>query len=158
MDIAQQKPVDYFLVPPEEQAQRIKINQDLCSIDDERFFIRSYLPLPVHGTNQNFGWGVWAEVEPESFFRYLELYKTDGSDEPPFIGLLSAVLDCYQPNTYQLPVDVKLRLAHERPLITFPEGLNHPLAQEQREGISLSRVHEIPHKVLPNLYEGSGGR
>lgn len=152
MDIAQQRPVDYFAIPPDERERRVHITSDLCSIDDERYFIRGYLPLPVHDNEQEFGWGVWAEVAAPSFFRYLELYETNGSDEPPFRGRLAADLGCYQPSTYQLPIQVQPRRAEDRPLLIFPNHVHHPLASEQRTGITMERVYEILHSSLPELF------
>ena len=40
MDLAHRKPLDYFEIPESQRAERIWINDDLCVIDDERFFIR----------------------------------------------------------------------------------------------------------------------
>ncbi len=39
---------DYYEeVPFEEQEKRIEMNEDVCIIDDEYFFIRGYIELPV---------------------------------------------------------------------------------------------------------------
>ncbi|MBD1865643.1 DUF2199 domain-containing protein [Trichocoleus desertorum] len=151
MDIAQPRPIDYYAIPPEARDERITITADLCCIDDKRYFLRGYMPIPVQDSPEVFGWGVWTEVEENSFYRYIELYEVDGTKEPPFPGLLSAALNCYQPSTYQLPLYVQLRGAQDRPLLSFPEQVQHPLAQEQRDGITMARVYEILHQSLPNL-------
>ena len=153
MDIAQQYPHDYFSIPPQEREQRIQVTSDLCVIDNNRFFIRGYLPIPVFVDKQEFGWGLWVEVEPSSFDQYLELYNADGAGEAPFRGRLSAQLKCYEPSVYKLPVNVHLRGVNERPLLLFSDLVEHPLAKEQRQGITIERVHEILRQSLPSLFE-----
>lgn len=153
MDIAQEKPLDYFLVPEGERELRVKISSDLCSIDDERYFIRGYMPLPVHDHPDPFGWGLWAEVDAAAFYRYVELYRADGSQEPPLPGMLSVELPCYPVSTYRLPVELQLRGPDDRPLLQL-RNVVHPLAREQREGITMARVHEIFATMLPALFEG----
>jgi hypothetical protein len=86
MDIAFRRPQDYFKVPEGQRARRIKINDDLCQIDDRIFIIRGYLPIPVHDSEQDFAWGVWVTIDRESFNRYLELWNVDGTNEPSVRG------------------------------------------------------------------------
>jgi hypothetical protein len=147
MDIAQQKPLDFFKVPEAERESRVKINDDLCVIDGQEFLIRGYMPIPVHDNTEEFGWGVWVLVAEEFFHRYLELWQVDGTQEPPFRGYLSAELPGY-PSTYLLEADVKLRGAKDRPLIRLKPSA-HPLAKEQMQGITMSRVHEILETAMP---------
>jgi hypothetical protein len=63
------------------------------------------------------------------------------ASEPPMFGWLCNDLGVY-PTTFGLKTLVHLRDAGQRPLIEL-EPTDHPLAVEQREGISLQRVEEI---------------
>lgn len=150
MDIAQQKPLDFFKVPEAERADRVKISSDLCVIDGQIFLIRGYLPIPVHDSDEEFGWGLWVRVDEASFVRYLELWEVDGSLEPPFLGRLSAELRGY-PSIYLLEADIQLRDAAMRPLIRLQPCV-HPLVQEQIHGITMARVHEILETTMPWLF------
>jgi hypothetical protein len=151
LDLAYKRPFDYFTIPEAERDDRIKISADLCSIDDHAFYIRGYLPVPIHDTDQEFGWGVWVRVDEASFYRYLELWEMDGSQEPPFHGWLSAELRGY-PSTNRLEADVHLRGARDRPAI-YLRPSDHPFVQEQLHGIPMARVHEIVHTAMPWLFE-----
>jgi hypothetical protein len=159
MDLAYRKPLDYFEIPEAQRAERIFIDDDLCVIDEGRFFIRGVLPVPVHDgddAEDEFRWGVWVEVEEASFRRYLELWDAADPEEPPFRCRLSAVLPGY-PDTDTLEGDARLRGANARPVI-YLRAEDHPLAREQKSGITMSRVHEILESAMPQLFPRAGER
>ncbi len=150
MDIAFQKPEAYFRIPDTKREQRIKINSDLCVIDGQTYLIRGLLPVPVHGTDQAFGWGMWVQVTENDYQRYLQLWNVDASGEPPFRGTLSARVSGYA-DLEMLEVDVYPGKPADRPLIHLLP-FDHPLAQEQMHGISMARVHQILETVFPHLF------
>ena len=151
LDVAYLKPQHYFEIPPGEVADRVRINEDICVIDDQIFLIRGFLPLPIIESGQVFGWGVWALTERENFERYFQLFEEDASREQPFRGFLSATMPPY-PNTHLLPVSIQLAAAKDRPIFTvIPK--DHPLYEEQTSGITLARAHEIVRICLPNLFQ-----
>ncbi|HEX4157709.1 MAG TPA: DUF2199 domain-containing protein, partial [Rhizomicrobium sp.] len=67
-------------------------------------------------------------------------------DEPPKFGWLSNNLSLY-PETLSLKTNLHLRGGGIRPFIEL-EPTDHPLAIEQREGISIERVEEIAAMLL----------
>lgn len=62
-------------------------------------------------------------------------------DEPPKFGWLCNKISNY-PNTLHLKTNLHLRGGNLRPSIEL-EPTDHPLAIEQRQGISIGRVEEI---------------
>jgi hypothetical protein len=62
-------------------------------------------------------------------------------DEPPYFGWLSNKLPGY-PNTLNLKTTVQSKNVNWRPYIRL-EPTEHPLAVEQRNGISSARVQEL---------------
>jgi hypothetical protein len=84
-------PAYYYAVPEEQRPARCLLNDDLCIIDGEQFFIRGCLEVPV----------------------------PDGPGPP--VG--------------------------QRPLVEL-EPTEHPLAVEQRQGISMQRVQAIAEALL----------
>jgi hypothetical protein len=150
------RPAHYFMVPEADREARIRINEDLCQIDDQFFLIRGVIEVPlldgatIEGTPW-FEWGMWAAVSSRSFHRYLELYEVDGSAEPPFDGLLSGEPPGYA-DLLEHPVSVQLRTATQRPLLILKPS-NHRLYLEQTQGITLQRVHEIFAESRPELFE-----
>ncbi|WP_417678031.1 DUF2199 domain-containing protein [Roseibium sp.] len=145
------KPPAFFGIPEDERNDRIKINSGLCVIDGEEFWIRATLSVPILGTDDTFLWGVWVTQSKESFDRYVETYETDQSGDGSF-GWLMVSLPGYtrddQP-MISLPVDVFW--GPERPEVRIHDDQDHPLAIDQREGISWERAVELVTFVLhPN--------
>jgi hypothetical protein len=141
-DFAYRRPMPYFMVPEEDRATRVQENDDLCVIDEKIHLIRGVMFIPIVDLpGHSFGWGFWATVSRRSFQRYLELYDSDGSDEPRFPGLLAVSPPDY-PDLLDAEVEVQLGPSTQRP--TFhPKSFEHPLFQEYRDGITIERWHQI---------------
>lgn len=139
-------PVYYERVPDGEQERRCFLNSDLCTIDNEQFFIRGVLHVPILATGESFGWGVWSSLSEGSFNRYLELWDAeDVSGEDPYFGWLSNRLPFY-PDTLKLKLAVRLQNNGQRPLLKL-EPTDHPLAVDQREGMTWARAVEMVEKL-----------
>lgn len=67
--------------------------------------------------------------------------------EQPYFGWLSTELGLYSPRTTNLRTNAHTRPIGRRPSIEL-EHTNHPLAVEQRTGITRDRVREIAEAVL----------
>jgi len=143
-------PALYYNIPEAERGSRSDLTDDLCVIDEKHFFIRGCLELPVIDGEQPFIWGVWASLSKDSFKRCFENWEQEGREsEPPFFGWLSTALPLY-PETLHLKTHVHTRPVGERPFIEL-EPTDHPLAVEQRHGITMERVREIAEALLhPN--------
>ena len=142
-------PWHYYGVPPEERERRCSLGSDDCVIDDEYFFVRGCVDIPVIGETEQFSWGVWVSLSEDSFLQYARHF-----DEPkrshvgPFFAWLSAELSVY-PSTLNLKTRVHLRDNGIRPYIEL-QPTDHPLALEQKNGISVARLAEIyAHYVHP---------
>jgi hypothetical protein len=132
----------FYGVPSEERARRCDLASDTCVVDDEFFFIRGCLDIPVLGENDPFSWGVWVSLSRDNFAKFVEVFdQAKRSHIGPFFGWLSAALPLY-PDTANLKTRAHLRDGGIRPYIEV-EPTDHPLALEQRNGISVERVAEI---------------
>ena len=149
-DLAFGSPFYYDAMSDQERQQSATITADTCVINDEDFFVRGLLEIPVHGRDTTFAYGVWVSLSKKNFVRYQELFEaTDRLDEPPYFGWFSNKLPGY-PDTLNLKTQVRLRPYPSRPSIVLEET-DHPLALEQRNGISLDRLREI---LEANAHEG----
>ena len=139
-------PAYWEAIPPEERQDRGELSSDQCVID-EHFFILGRLEIPVVGEPEPFSWNVWVSLSETNFVRVQELWKTNGREqEPPYFGWLNTSLP-YYPETLGLKTHVHTRPVGERPFIEL-EHTDHPLAIEQRTGITMQRVQEIAECVL----------
>jgi hypothetical protein len=140
MDVAFGLPDDIFALSEEQREARAKIHTDLCSLDEKRYFIRGVVYVPVQQLDANFGWGVWAEVAEDTFFRYHELYDKDGSNEPPAAGVLANTLPDY-PDVEQ-PLEIRFGPPDKRPIFK-PTPTESEFYLEQIEGLPVRKWHGI---------------
>lgn len=131
------------------RAGRSKSFRSLKTADQRRYFVRGHLTIPrLEYPDDPFGWSIWAEID-ETDFRLLvhTLEDPQRIEQAPVRGRLDA----------DLPYDVPTRgltvLLHQNPpgeandmIVSDAEA--HPLAMEQRSGITEPRVAEINHRLL----------
>ena len=140
-------PVQYLLIPEEERERRIALTAGACVLDEQWFFVRGCLEIPVRDHDEPFSWGVWCSLSQDSFQRYEELFdRVNRETGESFFGWLCSAIPGY-PDTQQLKTRVHMRPWPTRPFVEL-EPTSHPLAVEQREGITVARVREIAEQVM----------
>ena len=140
--LAAEAPLYYYSIPEAERVERCELTSDICIVDEEFFFIRGNIEIPVHGLEERFSWGVWVSLSGANFTEYMRHFEDhDRAALGPYFGWLSAALKVY-PDTENLKINARIKDPPLRPLIEL-EPTDHPLAVEQREGISQERLAEI---------------
>ena len=124
------------------------LDSDYCAIDDEYFFVRGIIELPILGTAEDFRWGVWGSLSRDNFEA---LIRADAKNEHPekreMFSWLSTWASGY-PDTKGLKMTAVVRELGMRPVFHL-ERSNHPLVKEFYEGIAPERVKEIMFRALP---------
>lgn len=124
------------------------LSSDQCVIKGQHFFIRGLIEIPVIGSEDVFSWGVWVSLSKENFAGALDVWNTEGREaEKPYFGWLSTELAPYSESTTNLKTNAHTRQVGKRPFIEL-EPTDHPLAVEQRSGITQDRIREIAIAVL----------
>ena len=136
------KPDYYWTVPEGERAARTEVTSDTCIIDDQDFFVRGVIEIPVHDYSEVFGFGAWVSLKRENFHSYLKNF--DSSDIGPFFGWLSTSISFYKQETLLLKTMAHFRGAGLRPSLEL-EPSDHPMSIDQRTGITLEKAWEIVH-------------
>jgi hypothetical protein len=140
-------PMAVTAIPIDELERRVVITPDQCIIDGKEFYLRGRILVPIIGVTEPFVWGVWAEISPKTFLRANDLWKVPGREaEPPFQGWLNTELTLFG-NTINLEVSIQTQVVGKRPHFTVVDP-EHPLAIEQRNGITLQRVEEIAERIV----------
>lgn len=142
-------PVYWYGLSDAERAERAELSVDQCVIDGEHFFIRGQLEIPIRGSDQCFAWLVWTSLSEEHFLRACDLWEVSGREaEPPYFGWLSTELaSVYGASTLNLKTHVHTRAVGQRPFVEV-EPTDHPLAIEQRQGITWDRVRGLAERLL----------
>ena len=154
-----QAPWPWYTTPASEREGHCSLNEDYCTLFNEDFFIRGCLEAPVVGESDPLIWGVWVSLNKENFDRERCLSKDPTRTlESPYFGWLCSRIQMY-PDTLLLKTHVHTREVGTRPHIEL-EPTDHPLAVEQRSGVTRARVREIAelleHKWLHPKWNEKG--
>ena len=142
-----QAPVQALAIPEEERRSRVELTEDDCVIDAKEFYLKGLLELPVVGTGERFVWGVWLSVSEESYLRFTELFQDVGREAgEAFFGWLCNSLPGY-PETQLLKTYLHVREYPMRPWVAL-EPTSHPLAVDQREGLTRDRAVAMTERML----------
>jgi hypothetical protein len=141
-------PDPFANLTPEERENRALISSDQCIIDQEQFYLRGCLELPIQGSNDIFLWGVWSRVHEADFDRMDEFWDHQRREHGigPFKGRLANSLSLY-PETLNLGLRIEVRPAGTRPLFILEEPDRH-LTREQASGITLEKAQEYACLLL----------
>jgi len=146
-DLGFDAPLHYHQLSDEERDTVATKSSDLCTINDEDFFVRGVIEIPIQGRDDCFGIGAWVSLKEENFGRYVELYDAeDPSGEGPYFGWFCNRIAGYR-ETISLKTHLHLRPAPARPSIEL-EPTDHPLAVQQRDGIGLAEIQALIERAL----------
>jgi len=146
-DVGYREPYYTHELSGRERTARVQpIGMDLFILDNEHFFVRGVLLLPIKNTSSSLGFGVWSTLSKPNFSRYAEHFDDDLSAWGPMFGYLSNQIPGY-PDTLALPLAVQTQGKGLRPKFRLENG-QHPLIQDQREGMSVEKWWEIVGPVL----------
>jgi hypothetical protein len=135
-------PDAYGNLSHDEREARAIVGTDQCIIDQQQFFLRGCLEIPIAGHSERFLWGLWASVWEKDFEEIGDCWELQGREKThgPFKGRLANSIKDY-PETLNLKLKIVLQAFGTRPLFYIEES-EHPLAQEQEYGISYQRAME----------------
>jgi hypothetical protein len=129
----------------DEDRKESRLSSDYCVMKqdgDQFYFVRGVIEIPIHKESEPFLWGVWSSLSKANFERFMDLYDSPlRTQEPPYFSWLSTRIEGY-PDTLHVKANVTTPGLKDRPRIRVIDT-EHPLAIEQRDGISLERVREI---------------
>lgn len=117
-----------------------ELTSDFYTVDDEFFFIRTILDVPILEYDEPFSWGVWVSLSRDNFLRYRDIYD-EPIQEGEYFGWFNNRLP-YYPDTINIKTSVHLRSGGIRPWIE-PEPTDHPLSRDYHNGISWEKAIEI---------------
>jgi hypothetical protein len=122
------------------------LDEDICVMDGEHYFVRGVIHLPIIGSDQTLTWGVWGSLSRENFIKVLVMNDAERVELPPMFSWLSNRINEY-PDTLNLKMHAYIRELGDRPTFEL-EPTDHPLSQEFHQGITPERVREIMKRQL----------
>jgi hypothetical protein len=135
------------LVPEDEFDRRVELTADQCVIDDNTFFVRGHIEIPIHGNLDPLAFSVWSSLSKQSFLHMTERWNAaDRANDDLYFGWLSTPIWVY-PDTIHLKLAVQSRRTGLTPLFEVRND-KHDLARDQRDGISIERWHRLALQLL----------
>ena len=113
---------------------------------EEGWFVRGNIDIPVQDGGQ-LVFTVWVSLSRENFERAHAAWTNEARvNEPAYFGWLTVELPGY-PSTLNLKTNVHTRPLGQRFAVEL-EPTDHPLAIEQRQGVTLDRLVELASMAL----------
>lgn len=137
----------YFSIPPDEREKRVELIESLCVVDEDHFFHRCRLNIPIIDHNEDFIWNVWTSISKENFIKRNDLWTNpDRINEPPYFGWLQTIIP-----TYGETLNIKT-LAFEQTAGLIPKleiiEENHMLYVHQKHGMTLQKAFSILDDIM----------
>jgi hypothetical protein len=133
-----------FALPVAERDARAVVSSDLCILDDERYFIRCVMTVPVLDCDDTIDYGPWVEIESQDFGRYAVHFN--GGGHPSWVAAEGYLANAFPAHAHTtLGLNCMVRVASDksqRPTVEILDD-SHPLQAEQVTGVPLPRALEI---------------
>ena len=128
-----------------EERELSTLTPDQCELVIDgtlHYFIHALLQIPVFGEKEPFVWGVWCSISESSHLEICAMWDSpERTSIGPHFGWLCNRVPGY-PDSLHLKTLVHQRGVGLRPTVEL-EGTTHPLAVDQRNGISADRLADI---------------
>jgi hypothetical protein len=146
-----ESPRYYSSLPNAERAARCVVDSDTCVVDQKFFFVRGCLEIPVQGAFNPFVWGVWVSLSKNRSINSWHA-STQQNARTSARSLAGSPPNCrfIRARRTSSKTRVPLRDDGMRPYIEL-EPTEHPLALEQRCGITAERLAEICSRLEHGL-------
>jgi hypothetical protein len=134
-------PDPYANLSADERENRTLIGTDQCIIDNEQFYLRGCLEIPLRESDEVFLWGLWARVHKEDFDEISKYWEVESREKliGPYKARLANSLSIY-PETLSLKIEVRIQEVGVRPLFVTKE--THLLTEEQAHGITREQAQK----------------
>lgn len=138
------------LVSEQDFDSKVELTADQCVVEKRAFFVRGHIEIPILQTDDHLVFSVWSSLSEQSFRHMTERWHdADRSDDPPYFGWLSSVISVY-PDTVNLKLAVQSCAPGVVPIFRVRTD-SHPLAIDQRNGITVGRWHKLAHELLEHF-------
>jgi len=127
-------PALYYDIPETDRENRTFLTSDACVIDNEYFFAKGFLELPVDGLEETLTFTPWVSLSEDNFFKFQEsLDIADALQYEPMFGWFCNNIDGFG-DCEGLKTNLIFQ-NNNRPYINI-ERSEHPLSSAYHDGIS----------------------
>jgi hypothetical protein len=144
----------YFSVSPDEREKRIELRESLCVVDEEHFFHRGRLTIPIIDHNENLIFNVWTSVSAENFGKRVDLWNDQNRiKEEPYFGWLQTTVPTYGDTLNIKTIAIEQEVGVIPVIKSIEDG--HRLTIDQENGITYKRAVEIVDDIMRNQHNAN---
>jgi hypothetical protein len=141
------RPDGFLSIPSERRQNRANDTDDGCILVSEdgqtlTYYLRTVLPVPIRGEVEPIRWGVWVEVDYET---YMTVVAHQADPEQASLGSFPATLANrlpHYPSTLGLAGAIRPTSPATRPVFHLAPSSDHPFAREATGGVLPERAIE----------------
>jgi hypothetical protein len=135
-------PIYYYSIPEEQRDERMKLTSETCILDNEHFFAKGIIEIPIKDKKEGITFCVWVSLSESNFKLFQEsLNSKEASNYPQMFGWFSSNVDTFG-DCINLKTNMVFRDNHLRPLIDI-EPTNHPLSVACNNGFSQENAQKL---------------
>jgi hypothetical protein len=140
-------PSYYFSIPPNERENRIELKESLCVVDEQHFFHRGRLIIPITDHKENLIFNVWTTISADNFGKQMNLWEdTKRTKEEPYFGWLQTTIPTYGDTLNIKTIAIEQEVGLIPKIKSIEEG--HRLTIDQENGITYKRAVEIVDEII----------
>jgi len=138
---------DYWLDLPPDQRAYGKLDEETCVVNNEYFFLKGTIDVPIRGEDGFFTFMVWVALAQADFERVLAQWNNPlRANQPALPAWLATQVPGY-PASINLKTNLHLNELGVRPSVILAPS-NHPLSIEQRAGITRANIQAIVELLI----------
>jgi hypothetical protein len=136
-----------YSIPSDEYQARVRLETSLCVIDNEHFFHRGRITIPILGHPEDLVFNVWTTIKAENFQLRIDNWRNpERAATGPYFGWLQTLVPSYG-DTLNIKAMAFENGLDEIPRIEVFEE-NHPLTLDQKQGITFQKALSIINEIM----------
>jgi hypothetical protein len=137
----------YYEIPESQRKKRIQLQKSLCIIDEEHYFHRGRLIIPIVDYDKDLIFNVWTTISKDNFEKRNKYWENPNRiDNEPYFGWLQTIIPMYEStlNIKTIAIEQEVGLI---PIIRSIED-NHQLTIDQNSGINYQKAKDISDQIM----------
>jgi hypothetical protein len=144
----------YHSVPPEEREQRILLENSLCIVDNEHFFHRGRITIPITDHQENLVFNVWTSISEGNFNKRVNMWNDpERVNQEPYFGWLQTIVPTYGDTINIKTIAIEQEAGYIPEIRSIEEG--HKLTIDQEKGITYKQALEIVDQIMRIQHGGN---
>lgn len=151
LDIAMKLPDVLWQMDYQTKYIHSRFNDDFATMDEEHYYLRVVLEVPLSYEPTSFVWGIWVEVTKDVHDQYLAAFQESAESLPALTGTIANDIPFY-PEAFGQEVSIAFHNETRPNVIVLDKETS--LGKDQSQGLTLERHQALDQALFGPLDEG----